>query len=129
LIGGKNIMKKILIIASVISVLVLILFGILFVGGFGSFAQLLGEKSQDISIDEKTKFIGEWTSETMEVTFLSDNTFSTTTGEGSFEIKNMRLTLHHYYYGTNEEFDYDFSDDEEILTLTNSVGSIVLTRK
>ena len=123
-------MKKILIITGVISVLVLILFGMLFVGGFGSFAQLLGEKSQEISVDEKTRFIGMWESgDEGKITFLTDGTYSTDDDEGSFMIKSEKLILTRYYFGTKEEYNYSFSDDGEKLTLTNSDSYVVFIKK
>lgn len=116
----RKIMNKILVITGIIVFITLILSAVIFIGGFGNFAKNLGDKSKNINLDEKTYFIGTWSSDTNQISFLSDGTFTTPTDQGAYQIKNNQVVLTYNYYGTTEKYDYSFSDEKTTLYLTKN---------
>ena len=118
-------MKKILIFAGVILLCVLILSTWFFIGGLGNFAQFLGKESTNIFANEKSRFIGSWetTKDSSLYTFKSDGSFTYNYIEGTYEInKNNTVLLNYDSYEDSSSllYTYQFSNDDTILTLTNT---------
>ena len=118
-------MNKILVFAGVILLLVLILSTWFFIGNLGNFAKYLGKESTDIFANEKSKFIGSWetTKDLSLYMFKPDGSFTHTSIQGTYEIKQNNTVL--LNYGSYEDFPslvymYEFSNDDTVLTLTNA---------
>ncbi len=132
-------MKKILILAGVVLLFVLLLSAWLFMIDFSYFAESLGEDAKDVSLDEKTKFIGTW-----ETTYIDgDERFVgyngiyqfNTDGTGvigalicTWELLEETLVIDYYEGYATLTYDYTFSDDETSLILDNSNGTIEFTK-
>jgi hypothetical protein len=60
-------MKKIFILAGVVLLFVLLLTAWLFIIDFNIFAETLGEGAKEAALDEKSRFIGTWETQYIEV--------------------------------------------------------------
>ena len=106
---------------------------------FYDFATNLGEGAEQASSDEKTKFIGEWITEYMPgderfvgnngvYIFSSDETGSIGGLPCTWELSNGQLLIDYYEGFRSITYDYSFSNDDNILTLTNSIGTLEFTK-
>ena len=106
---------------------------------FYDFATDLGEGAEQVPIYEKTKFIGEWVTEYIPgderfvgnngvYIFSSDETGSIGGLPCTWELSNGQLLINYYEGFRSITYDYSFSDDDNILTLTNSTGTLEFTR-
>jgi len=128
-------MKKIYVLAGVVLFISFVLMCWVFFGNFFDFAQNLGEKSSDISLDEKSKFIGIW-----ETTYVEDDerfvgydgTYKfNPDGTGliggifcTWDIVDEKLVISYFEGTASLVYNYSFSDDENTLTLTDNKGSL-----
>ena len=128
-------MKKIYILAGVVLFFVFVIMVWIFFFDFFDFASTLGDKSSDIALDEKSKFIGTW-----ETTYIEDderfvgyngiyifNTDQTGTIGGlicTWDIIDNKLIIHYYEGIATLTYDYEFSNDGNLLILTNTEGTL-----
>lgn len=128
-------MKKIYILAGVVLFFVFVIMVWIFFFDFFDFASTLGDKSSDIALDEKSKFIGTW-----ETTYIEDdgrfvgfngiyifNTDQTGTVGGlicTWDIVDNKLIISYYEGVATLTYDYEFSNDSNLLILTNTKGSL-----
>jgi hypothetical protein len=128
-------MKKIYVLAGVVLFFVFVLMVWVFFFDFFDFASTLGDKSSDIALDEKSKFIGTW-----ETTYIEDderfvgfngiyifNTGQTGTIGGllcTWKIIDNKLIIYYYEGVATLTYDYEFSNDGNLLILTDINGSI-----
>ena len=112
-------MKKFL-LPAIIIILLLVIAGLS--GCFGS----VNESSNNIE-----KFVGTWRlqgsdpffllSDINVIAFTSDKTFTTDIEKtGSYELKDKKLALTYDNDGIVQSFNYEFSEDKQILTLVDS---------
>jgi hypothetical protein len=128
-------MKKIYVLAGVVLFFVFVIMVWVFFFDFFDFASTLGDKSSDIALDEKSKFIGTW-----ETTYIEGderfvgfngiyifNTDQTGTIGGlicTWDIIDNKLIIHYYEGIATLTYDYEFSNDGDLLILTNTEGSL-----
>jgi hypothetical protein len=124
-------MKKIYILIGAVLILVLIIMCWFFVFQYYDFAQNLGKKSEEVALEEKSRFIGTWETEFIE----GDGQFIGTNGilafhidgtgligglSSTWDIKDGPLVIDYYDGVASVMYNYSFSEDETVLTLSNS---------
>jgi len=125
-------MKKIWILAGFILLFVFLLFSWIFIGGFGDFANLLGNKSGDIIIANKTDFIGIWECEDSDIGYYligSTNRYVfSTNGKGTFggvsgtwALSENKLNI---TTSQDEYYDYNFKFDTDKTTLILELSEV-----
>jgi len=128
-------MKKIFIVAGLVLFISLMLTTWLFVIDFSDFAKNLGKKTEDVGLDEKSKFIGTWKTTYIEgdYRFVGYNGIykfhlgGTGTIGGlicTWDISNNKLVII-YNEGTETLiYDYFFYENYDKLSLNNSYGTL-----
>lgn len=131
--------EKIYVLVGVVLFFILVIMCWVFLGNFFDYTRNLGEVTEDL-VDEKSKFIGVWeiqffkdddrfVSNSGIYIFRTDGTGSISGIESTWDIIDKKLVVHYYDGVVILNYDYFFSNDEKILTLTNSNGEIVFIRK
>jgi len=123
-------MKKIFVLAGLVLFISFLAMVWLFFGNFFDFAQNLEDTVEDFVPDDATKFIGTWRSDSMEIMFLEDGNYTSSTmlfAYGTYRLENGNLILKSTIGESNgfsnfrdgeATCDYSFSDDT--LSLTQS---------
>jgi predicted PurR-regulated permease PerM len=133
-------MKKILVLAGVVLFIVLVIMVWTFFGNFFDFAKNLGDKSSNIQLEEKAKFVGNWETQYIEdderfvgfngiYSFRSDGTSSVGGLDSTWDISNNKLVISYYEGLSTLIYSYVFSEGETNLTLTNNAGSLEFVKK
>jgi len=114
-------MKKIWVLAGIVSLFVIIISLWFFVGKLSNFAYTLGDTSKEVVNDDETKFIGTWATGDGSTGYIfhSDKSFynSLTGYDGTWEVKQEELLLT-YSTGYEVQMNYLFSDNDNNLALT-----------
>jgi len=132
-------MKKIYILAGAVFLLVLILMCWFFIFNYYEFATNLGKKSKDAALNEESRFIGTWETEYIEednrfigfngiYVFSSDGTGSIGGLSSTWDVEEGKLIIYYYERISSVSYEYSFSEDESILTLSNSNGFLEFTK-
>ena len=128
-------MKKIYILAGVVLFFVFVIMVWIFFFDFFDFASTLGDKSSDIALDEKSKFIGTWETTYIEgderfvgyngiYIFSTDQTGTIGGLVCTWEIIDNKLIIQYYGGIATLTYDYEFSNDGDLLVLTNTEGTL-----
>jgi len=88
-------------------------------------------------LDEKSKFIGTWQSQSISMTFDSNNKVTITgsgllgiaslTGTFNYSIADQKITFSSGDFGRT--FNYSFSDSNQLIISDDSGASLLLTKK
>jgi len=124
-------MKKIYIFVGAVLVLVLILMCWFFVFQYYDFAQNLGKTSEEVAMQERSRFIGTWETELIEddswfigyngiLIFHGDKTGSIGGLSSTWDLIGGQLIIYYNEGISSVKYDYSFSEDETRLTLRNS---------
>jgi hypothetical protein len=123
-------MNKIFLFVGIVLCAVLLLMGWIFIGEFSGFADTLEEGSEEIALDEKSKFVGDWETSTAQTYMFSISGTGAKSGMQFFwDLVDGRLVINYQEIASSITYDYSFSNDHSMLTLEDSYDEIILTKK